>query len=279
MDGRDDSVSQLLVQLNRLKQKYPWIAPKRQVGSKVIHFWNQLAIALVVYFGYEITSEISAGSKKQATANALKEVRFERFFHFFTEHGIQRFFVSHFVWLIKLSDLYYTTVHFVMPVVVLVVLFRSYPARFLVWRNVMAVMNLLAMIVFAIFPVAPPRLLPPSFHFIDTQAVIGGAGSLDAMLMRDAGNLYAAMPSLHFAWAIWCAWALAPVVKNRWVKRALIADPIVTTFVVIVTANHFWVDIAAGFALFIAVGAMFHAFKPTAAVPSEVALGANGEIS
>ena len=68
------------------------------------------------------------------------------------------------------------------------------------------------------------------------------------------------MPSLHFAWAIWCAWALAPVIKNKWIRWAVIADPIITTFVVIVTANHFWIDVIAGFVLFLACGALFHAF-------------------
>ncbi len=244
-----------------LVERYPWLAPKRRAGSKVIHFWNQLAIALVVYFGYEATSELSGGSKKRAVANALKEVRIERAFHVFNEHGIQQFFVHHFVWLIKLSDLFYVSVHFLLPVVVLVVLFRKFPERYLVWRNVMAVMNVIALVIFAIFPVAPPHLLPLQYHFINTQSVIGGAGSLDATLMADAGNLYAAMPSLHFAWAIWCAWALAPVVKNKWARRALIADPFVTTFVVIVTANHFWIDIAGGLLVFAVSGAMFNAFS------------------
>ena len=244
----------------RIKDRYPWLAPKRNAGNRVIHFWNQLALALVVYFGYELTSEITGGSKKAAISNALKEVSLERQLHVFNEQTIQHFFVTYFVWLVKLSDLFYTTVHFILPVIVLVVLFRSYPERYLVWRNVMAIMNLIALVIFVVFPVAPPRLLPASFHFINTQAVIGGAGTLDATLMKDAGNQYAAMPSLHFAWAIWCAWALAPVVKSKWVRRALIADPIVTTFVVIVTANHFWIDVAAGFVLFMITGAMFKAF-------------------
>lgn len=259
--------------LTDLKRTYPWLAPKRQVGNRVIHFWNQLAIALVVYFGYELTSNITSGSKTQAVTNAIKEVDFERRFHIFTEHGIQHFFLVHSVWLVKISDLYYTTVHFIMPIVVLVVLFKYYPERYLVWRNVLAIINFVALFVFAIFPVAPPRLLPLAYHFVDTQAVIGGAGGLDAMLMKDAGNLYAAMPSLHFAWAIWCAWALAPVVKNKWAKRALIADPIITTFVVIVTANHFWIDVIAGFVLFLGTCLVFGAIKTKDSVEQDALLG------
>ena len=247
--------------LQAMKERYPWIAPKRYAGTKVIHFWNQLAIALIVYFGYEATSSIAGGSNKEAVSNALKEVRLERALHIFNEHGIQSFFVDHFVWLVRLSNLFYVTVHFVLPVVVLVILFRKFPERYLVWRNVMAVLNIIALVIFAMFPVAPPHMLPASYHFIDTQSVIGGAGSLDAMLMKDAGNPYAAMPSLHFAWAIWCAWALAPVVKNKWARRALIADPFVTTFVVIVTANHFWIDIAGGMLVFLISCTMFKAFS------------------
>lgn len=267
------SLEQLQRNLAVLKERYPWISPERTAGTKVIHFWNQLAIALAVYFGYEITSELSSGSRKQAISNSLKEVRLEKSLHIFSEEKIQEFVVKHFVWLIKLSDLFYTVAHFAVPIIVLVVLFRNFPERYLVWRNVMAVMNVLALVIFVVFPVAPPKLLPAPYHFVNTQAVIGGAGSLDAVLMREVGNLYAAMPSLHFAWSIWCAWALAPVVKNSWIRRALLADPVVTAFVVVVTANHLWIDILGGLAVFVISGILFKAFAFETLEYEEVTVG------
>jgi hypothetical protein len=96
----------------------------------------------------------------------------------------------------------------------------------------------------------PPRFLPSSFGFVDTLNVIGGIGSWDSALMKDAGNLYAAMPSLHIAWALWCVFALVPVVRRRWIKALLILHPFVTLFSIIVTANHYFLDAAGGVVVF-----------------------------
>ncbi len=221
--------------------------PKKQVGNKTIRFWNQIILVAIIYFAYEYTSSLASGAKAQAQSNALKEVAVERFAHIFVEQKIQQFFVQHALWLIKLSDLYYVTVHFVLPVVVFFVLFLKFPERYLRWRNTMALLNFMALAVFILFPVMPPRLLPHSFHFIDTQAVFGGAGTFDATLMKDAGNQYAAMPSLHFAWAIWSTLAIVSAVRSKIIKIMLLAHPIITIFVVIVSANHFFVDVIAGF--------------------------------
>lgn len=223
------------------------LLPKKQVGTKTIRFWNQLILVGVIYFGYELTSSLATGAKAQAQHNALLEVHLEQFLNVFKEQTIQSYFIRHALWLIKIADIYYVTVHFILPVVVLLVLFLRFPERYIRWRNTMALLNFMALAVFIFFPVMPPRLLANAFHFIDTQAVYGGAGSLDATLMKDAGNQYAAMPSLHFAWAIWSTLAIVSVVKSKLIKLLLLAHPIITIFVIVVTANHFFVDIIAGF--------------------------------
>ena len=235
----------------RTKSIWSYLAPKKQVGTRTIRFWNQLVLVAVIYFAYEYTSSLASGSKSVAQKNALQEVGFERFLHSFFEADFQGFFIKHAIWVIKAADVYYVSVHFILPVVVLFLLFIKYPQRYILWRNTMALLNGFALIVFILFPVMPPRLLPHAYHFVDTQAVYGGAGTFDATLMKDAGNLYAAMPSLHFAWAIWCTLAIVSVVRTRWIKLLLLAHPIITVFVVIVTANHFWVDVAAGFVDFV----------------------------
>ena len=222
------------------------LAPKKQVGGKTIRFWNQVLLIGALYAVYEYTSSLASGSTATARRNALDEVSIERSLHFFFEQRLQAFVIRHAVWLIKLSDLYYVTIHFLLPVVVIVLLLVKYPERYLRWRNTMVLLNLFALVVFIVFPVMPPRLLPEVFHFVDTQKVFGGAGTFDATLMKDAGNQYAAMPSLHFAWAVWCTLAIVPAVRNRVLKVLLLAHPIITAFVVFVTANHFWLDVLMG---------------------------------
>ncbi len=78
--------------------------------------------------------------------------------------------------------------------------------------------------------------------------------------MKEAGNPYAAMPSLHFAWAAWCALGGYKVVRSKFLRYLLLADPFITIFVVIVTANHFFLDIIGG-ALVLAISILLAGVK------------------
>jgi hypothetical protein len=148
--------------------------------------------------------------------------------------------------LVEAADIYYGTIHFVVPVMVLIVLFRSFPERYRMWRDTLGLLCVLALLGFAFYPLTPPRLLPQHWHFVDTAAVIGGMGPFDSGSMKDTGNLFAAMPSLHVGWSSWCAFALYPVLQRRWAKIAIVAYPVVTLFVIVVTANHYILDGAGG---------------------------------
>ena len=64
--------------------------------------------------------------------------------------------------------------------------------------------------------------------------------------MSKLSNQYAAMPSLHFAWAMWCTLVLVPALKSRWAKAPAIIYPGFTLFAIVVTANHYVLDAAGG---------------------------------
>lgn len=208
-------------------------------------FGRELVLVTVLYFAYELVADVTAGSRATALGNALAEVHLEQALGIFEERAAQTA-VLQVRWLIETCNDYYATVHFVMPVVVLLWLWWRFPARYRQWRNALAWLTAISLVVFVFFPVMPPRLLPHSYGFVDTMRSFGGAGHLDDVLLTDVGDPYAAMPSLHVAWALWCAVAMYPTVRNRWLRALLVADPIVTTFVVIVTANHFFLDVVAG---------------------------------
>jgi hypothetical protein len=99
-------------------------------------------------------------------------------------------------------------------------------------------------------PVATTDGLP---HFVDTLTLHGGLWSFDNSTMQAVSNQYAAMPSLHFGWSLWCALVLVPRVRHRWTKALAVAYPVVTLLTIIVTGNHYWLD-AVGGALVIGVG-------------------------
>ncbi len=208
-------------------------------------FWRELVIVTVFYFAYELIGDVMSGSHASALADALAQVHLEKGLGIFDERYIQSVALS-VPGLGQFCNDYYATLQFLMPVVVLLWLWWRFPERYRQMRNALAWLTGISFIVFFAFPVLPPRLLPTTFGFVDTMKTLGGAGRLDTVLLSYVGAQYAAMPSLHVAWAAWCAVAMVPTVRHRWLRALLVADPIITTFVVIVTANHFFLDVIAG---------------------------------
>lgn len=221
-------------------RRLPW-----WTDASRLHWWTEVALVAGFYFVYSWISDQTAGSRSIAFAHARAAITAERWLGIYYEQTIQHFFMGDRA-IIKAADLYYVTLHFILPTVALFWLFFKARPHYIRWRNALAWTTGISMVWFMVDPVMPPRLLPASYGFVDTLNVVGGAGRFDAALMKDAGNLFAAMPSLHLAWAAWCACALMPLVRRWWVKALLVAHVLLTIFVVTVTANHFFMDLIGG---------------------------------
>ncbi|HVF13827.1 MAG TPA: phosphatase PAP2 family protein, partial [Acidimicrobiales bacterium] len=152
-------------------------------------------------------------------------------------------------------NLFYGTFHFGVTIFALVFLFRRFPARYRRWRNTLAATTALALIGFATYPLMPPRLLPASYGYVDTLRTYGSLWSFDSGAMSKISNQYAAMPSLHFAWAMWSTLVLVPALRSWWAKAAAALYPAFTLFAIVVTANHFVLD-AVGGVVALGVGAV-----------------------
>jgi hypothetical protein len=210
-----------------------------------LRWWRELALVAVFDAVYEWTSDLSGTDRALAQRHAYEEIRLERALGLFREPGIQAWALHSRVF-IEASDLFYATAHFLLPVLALVWLFRLHPERYLRWRDALAWTTGLALVGFTVFPLMPPRMLPARFGIIDTMNVIGGPGSWDTVLLKEAGNQLAAMPSLHISWALWSVLALMPVVRRPWAKLLLALDPLATVVVILVTGNHYILDIVGG---------------------------------
>lgn len=140
----------------------------------------------------------------------------------------------------------------VAPPVVLWLLWRR-GDRYRPLRNALLATTALAVPVFWRFPVAPPRFAQPGA--VDIVAVAGVLGDATAADSGSGHDLYAAMPSLHVAWSLWCAGALIVAfgAGRPGVRAACWAIPAITVADVIGTANHYVLDVLAGGAIF-AVG-------------------------
>jgi hypothetical protein len=104
----------------------------------------------------------------------------------------------------------------------------------------------IALLGYTAFPTAPPRFFP-EWGFIDSVADYAGVKVDSASHSVSAiTNLYAAVPSMHVAFALMIGWSLARLVRNSVARVAWILYPFLMTFVIVVTANHFLVDAMLG---------------------------------
>lgn len=136
---------------------------------------------------------------------------------------------------------YYQYLHLTIALVVLVVCYVNRPAAYRSVRNALVLTNVVALAVFALYPAAPPRLLPGA-GFVDSVAD-AGFGSSHGPIPADQ---YGALPSLHLAWATWVA-IVGFTIARHWAPRVLfVLHPILTAVVVVATGNHYLLDVASG---------------------------------
>jgi len=222
-----------------------------------LRWWKEVGLVLafyVVYSAVRNTQGSAVVSEARALRNALQVIRWEKVVGIYHEEGIQQAFLR---WngFIEFWNLFYGTFHFFVTILALVLLFRRFPARYRRWRNTLAATTALALIGFATYPLMPPRLLPAAYGYVDTLRVYGSLWSFDSGAMSKLSNQYAAMPSLHFAWATWCVLVLAPMFRSWWARAAVVIYPVFTLFAIVVTANHFVLD-AVGGAVVLGVGSV-----------------------
>jgi hypothetical protein len=248
-------------------------APSPARAQPGLHWWVEALITLVFYVIYstvrnQFGSALGGDIIDRAFDNALRVIDIEKALGLYHEEWIQATFID-FDPFIVLWNVFYGTFHFAVTIFAMVFLFLRFPRRYLFMRSALAATTMTALIGFAFFPLMPPRLLsacaPQSSYgacqseheYVDTLVDPGGLWSFETDTMESISNQYAAMPSLHIAWATWCAICLFPVLRRRWARITIAAYPFVTLFAIIVTANHYWIDaigglLALGFGLLIA---------------------------
>lgn len=222
-----------------------------------LRWWKEVLYIAVFYGVYTLirnTQGSASVSEATAMANALDVIRAEEALKIYVEEAVQEAFLA-WRWFIELWNVFYGTFHFVVTIVALVLLFRRFPDRYPRWRNTLAFTTALALIGFATYPLLPPRLLPASYGYVDTLRAYGSLWSFESGAVNKLSNQYAAMPSLHFAWAVWSSLVLVPILRRPWAKALAAVYPVATLFAIVVTGNHYILD-AAGGAAALGVGAL-----------------------
>ena len=212
----------------------------------VIYWWGEIMLALGFYFVYSAVRNAKFGGTADAYRNARTLIDVQRFFGIDHEQWLQHL-ALHSKALIVGSNYFYGSLHFVVTIGVMVFLFLSWPDDYPFWRNTLAVATACALVGFTFWPLMPPRLLPEAYGYVDTLARYPTFWSFNSGAVNKISNQYAAMPSVHCCWALWCACVLVPRVKHRWAKWLAAAYPVMTVTVIVLTGNHYFLDAVGGF--------------------------------
>jgi hypothetical protein len=204
---------------------------------------KQLGLFVLAELSYEAVRGLADGARDQAMVNGANVISLEKSLHTFFEPNLQSIFIDH-RWIIDFANYMYMNSHFVVTTAFLVWLYVFRNQNFYFVRNMFMVAMALAIIGYALVPTAPPRLFPQE-GFVDTITDFAQVNH-DSGLVKLFINPYAAIPSMHVAFSTMIGVTGVLVSRHRFTKVLWAAYPVLVFWVVVVTANHFWIDGAAG---------------------------------
>jgi hypothetical protein len=221
-------------------------ARSRQASHRIlphgpVDLIRQIALFAAAYYVYRLTRGIADDPAAATTAfsNARDLIDIERTLNVFIEPSVQAF-VSGERWLMDIAAWLYINAQTSVTLGALGWIYLRRNASFYFVRNMFLVAFGIALIGYSVFPTAPPRFLP-EWGFIDVVAQFTGVPQ-DSVAVDALFNPYAAVPSMHAGFALMIGWPLARLVKPRWLKVFWATYPLIVTFVIVATANHFIAD-------------------------------------
>ncbi|CAL9584080.1 hypothetical protein SUDANB58_05096 [Streptomyces sp. enrichment culture] len=199
---------------------------------------RELLLVAGLFLVYKCGRQLAAGRTGEAFRNARRVWDLERALRLPGEGTVQSLLL-HGDALVHVANTYYATVHFPATAAFLVWLYLRRPAHYVRVRRVLAAVTAAALVLHLTFPLAPPRMLAAT-GLIDTARVYGpsvyGPPRSDHL-----SNQFAAMPSLHFGWALMLAIGLMAATRSR-LRPLWLLHPLLTLLVIVGTANHYWLD-------------------------------------
>ncbi|MER5293431.1 phosphatase PAP2 family protein, partial [Streptomyces pharetrae] len=199
---------------------------------------RELLLVAGLFLLYKSGRRLATGHTDAAFGNAHHVWDLERAVRLPGEGAVQSLLL-HGDLLVRVANTYYATVHFPATAAFLIWLYLRRPGHYLWARRVLAAVTAAALVLHLTFPLAPPRMLAAA-GLIDTGRVYGpsvyGPPSTDTL-----SNQFAAMPSLHFGWALMVAIGLIAATRSR-LRWLWLAHPLLTLLVIVGTANHYWLD-------------------------------------
>ncbi len=201
--------------------------------------FRQILLFCGAYWLYRIVRGMTDGRVAEAFDNARELIGLERALGLFIEPAVNTWAEST-DWVIDVASWAYVNSHFTITSITLAFIYLRRNASFYFIRNMFMVAMGIALVLYAAYPTAPPRFMP-EWGFADSVARFTGltaeGSSADALY-----NPFAAVPSMHVAFALMLGVPMASMTSRRWVKALWLAYPLLVSFVVVATANHWWLD-------------------------------------
>jgi len=209
--------------------------------------WLEALVVIWLLWLYDQINNLAPLRRIVALHNAIGILSFERSLNLAPELSLDRWVAAHATLGVVLSY-YYVSAHFFVTFGLLAFMWWRKPHTYRPLRTQLVVINLIGLAIFWLYPVAPPRMLAND-GFRDVIALTRVFGDFHTGALASTADQYAAMPSLHIAWAIWSAKVVWSVFGNRIARIVALIYPAATAFVVIATGNHFLLDVIAGAAV------------------------------
>jgi len=209
---------------------------RSRFGADLLFEIAQLAALLALYKAVRYWSRDQLAA---AYDNARHVISFERSLPVPSEVDLTSI-TMHIPAMVRFFNQYYVLAHFLVMFVFLTWMYVRQPEGYRVCRRILIWMTAMGMVLHVAYPLAPPRMFP-ELGFIDTGQLFGPRAYGNSGLFDGVSNQIAAMPSLHFGWALLVAWGTVKFFKSRW-RWIAVAHPILTLLAIIITANHYWLD-------------------------------------
>lgn len=236
LDIRSASLSAALLVAVALGARW---ASRRHLKPRVARFVSAAALESALVCALFALWQLANAATHHAHAGGLAHGRalwrLERTLHLPSETWFQHLVIGH-PWLVRASNYYYATAHLTGMVIFLVWLWLRHRDRYPRWRNVVALFTGMALLI-EMIPVAPPRLIGNT-GLVDTAMVYGQSVYAFA---GDLADQYAALPSIHVGWALLIGVAMVRC-GGRIAAAIGLTHAALTVAVVVLTANHYWLD-------------------------------------
>lgn len=224
--------------LSALKKAERRVFPKGALDAA-----RQLGLFACCYIGYQFVRGFADGSQATAFWNATKVIDLENSLNIFVEPAIQTWTRGSDL-LMGFADWMYLNSHYLVTFSVLFFIYSRRNSSFYFVRNMFLAAMVIALFGYALYPTAPPRLMP-EWGFTDTLAIATGT-RIDNEQTSALVNLYAAVPSMHVCFSLMVGSSMFALTRRRWARGLWLCYPLLVTWVVVVTGNHYIFDAVLG---------------------------------